>query len=630
MFEHDNEEREARRTFSRRALIMGGAQAAGFGVLGWRVFQLQVLDEGRYAPLADENRTALQIMIPKRGRILDRSGGILADNEETFRVTLTPALAGDVSKVLTNFRRLIPLRQDEIETIVRRTKKQSRNTPVTIASDITFDQLARINLFAPQLPGVRTEVAWKRRSRGGLAMGHLIGYTGSLERPSIDDDALMRMPGMHIGKSGVEAGMEQELRGAGGVQKIEVDARGRIMRNLEVRDPLPGRDVTLTIDSSLQSRVFERLRRERRAAAVVLDVKRGDIVAMASVPGYDPAELANGPSEATWHRLTTAEDKPLLNRAIGGQYPPGSTFKMVTALAGLHMGAIAAGDEMTCRGRFELADQTYRCWKRTGHGKVTLHEALRESCDVYFYELARRLGIDAIADMARMLGLGQVYNCGLPQQKAGLVADPDWKRGRWNAGWLAGETVLAGIGQGYMLASPLQLAVMVARVATGRAVEPAMIRSATERRAYEFPPLGLDDAKLAAVRRGLEAVVNEESGTGKNAFLGEGRPRVAGKTGTSQVHSASKDAVQDDLVWAERDHALFIGYVPADAPRYAVSVVIEHGGGGGAAAAPLARDVIEAVLEIDPAGGTAGPPPSPAGEAPLMPQPERPGVIRQG
>lgn len=606
MFEHDNEERQARRAFTRRAILIGGGQLLGFSALAWRLFQLQVLDEGRYDPLADENRTSLQVLIPKRGRILDRNGAVLADSEETFRVTLTPALAGDVASVLEEFRRFVPLRQDEVEQIARRAKRQSRNMPITIASDIPFDMLARINLFAPYLPGIRTEVAWRRRCRAGLAAGHVVGYVGSVERLSIDDDALMRVPQMRIGKSGVEAGMEQELRGDGGVQKIEVDARGRMMRNLEVRDPVPGRDVRLTIDTGLQWRVYERVRNERRAACVVLDVKGGEIVAMASTPSYDPALVTDTVDEAAWRRLLADKEKPLLNRAIGGQYPPGSTFKMATALAGLHMKAITPAEKLTCRGYYDLADHRFRCWNRTGHGPVSLHEALRESCDVYFFEVARRLGIDAIADMARMLGMGQIYNCGLPQQKAGLVADPDWKRGRWNAGWLAGETVLAGIGQGYMLASPLQLAVMAARVATGRSVEPTIIKYSGNPRAGEFPELGLDETKLAAVRRGLKAVVNEEGGTGRNAALGEGKPLVAGKTGTSQVHSHSVNVPQEALPWEQRDHALFIGYVPADAPCYAVAAVVEHGGAGGTVAAPLVRDVIDSVLDVDPAGAAAG------------------------
>lgn len=601
MFEHDGEEREARGRFSRRALLLGGAQTLGFGALGWRLFQLQVLDERRYDPLADDNRISLQILAPKRGRIFDRRGVVLADNDETFRVTLTPALAGDVRRVLASFRRLIPLRQDEIEAIAKRAKKQSRNTPIPIATDISFDQLARINLFAPQLPGIRTEVAWKRRYKSGAASGHIVGYVGSVERPSIDDDALMRLPGMRIGKSGIEAGLEGVLRGEGGAEKVEVDARGRLVRTLDMHDAVAGSDVTLTIDTTLQSRVFDRVKRERRAASVVIDLIGGEVVTMVSTPSYDPAELLEANNEDAWQRLVGSEEKPLLNRAIGGQYPPGSTFKIVTALAGLHMGAINPGEEITCQGRFELADHSYRCWKRGGHGKVRLHEAIRESCDVYFFEIARRLGIDAIADMARLLGFGQVYNCGLPQQKAGLVADPDWKRGRWNSGWLAGETVLAGIGQGYLLASPLQLAVMMARAATGKAIEPTLVKRAGAVPLVEFADLGLHADKLALVRKGLAAVVNEENGTGKNALLGEGRPLVAGKTGTSQVNKASSDTPQDDLPWGERDHALFVAYVPADDPRYAVSAVVEHGGGGGATAAPLVRDVIEAVLDIDPA-----------------------------
>mgnify|MGYP000849806319 CR=1 FL=1 len=600
MFEHDNEEKEARRNFTRRALVMGTAQALGFGALAWRAFELQVLSEGRYDPLADENRTSLLVLAPKRGRILDRNGAVLADNEESFRATITPALAGDVRKVLETFRRIMPLRQDDIELIARRAKRQSRNTPITLVSDISFEDLARINLYAPQLPGVRTEIAWRRRCRAGTEAGHVVGYVGSVERPSIDDDPLMRLPGMRVGKTGVEAGLEEELRGEGGVQKIEVDARGRMTRNLEVRDPAAGRDIALTIDMGLQRRVFERLTRERMASCVVLDLAGGQIVAMASTPSYDPAQLSEGASDESLQRLLNAPDKPLLNRAIGGQYPPGSTFKMVTALAGLHLGAINAQEQITCNGRFEFADHSYRCWKRGGHGKMDMHSALRESCDVYFFELSRRLGIDAIADTARLLGLGQVFNCGLPQQKAGLVADPDWKRGRWNASWLGGETVLAGIGQGYMLASPLQLAVMTARVATGKAIDPTIILPSEQVPKVEFADLGLLEERLAVVRAGLKAVVNEEGGTGKNAQLGEGKPLVAGKTGTSQINQASADTPQDDLPWSSRDHALFVAYVPADAPRYAVSAIIEHGGGGGAMAAPLVKDVIEALLDIDP------------------------------
>ena len=374
----------------------------------------------------------------------------------------------------------------------------------------------------------------------------------------------------------------------------------------------------LTIDTALQRQVLERLQAERRAACVVLDIAGGEIVVMASTPGYDPAEIADGISDDAWQRLMLSDDKPLLNRAIGGQYPPGSTFKMVTALAALQAGLADLKERVRCDGQYELADQTYRCWKRSGHGAMTLHEAIRSSCDVYFFEMARRLGIEALAETARMLGLGQTYACGLVQQKAGLVPDPDWKRGRWNAGWLGGETVLAGIGQGYMLSTPLQLAVMTARIASGKIVEPTLVKRDAATPLPVFESLALQDAHLKAVRKAMIAVVNEDGGTGSKAALGGDRPVVAGKTGTSQISRASSENPQADLLWEQRDHALFVAYVPADAPRYAFAAIVEHGGGGGSTAAPLVRDVMNMVLELDPiapegVSGTAAPlAPSPA------------------
>lgn len=599
MRDQDEAEGSAQSRFSRRVALVGAAKAGAFGLLGWRLFNLQVVNGGRYAPLAEENRINLQILAPKRGRIFDRKGLVLADNEETFRASLTPALAGDLASVLALFRRVVPLTADEAEKIARRAKKQSRSTPIVIASDLTFDDVAKLNLYAPQLPGVRTEVAWRRRYRQGAHVGHVVGYVGSVERAGVDDDAVLRLPGMKIGKSGIEAGLEGTLRGRGGAQKLEVDARGRTVRNLGSLDPVAGRDISLTIDTELQRRVLDRLQRERRASCVVLDVNTGEVVAMVSTPGFDPGQIADGILDEDWQKLMSSDDKPLLNRAIGGQYPPGSTFKMVTALAALQAGLVDEKEQISCDGSFELADQTYRCWKRAGHGRMALHEAIRSSCDVYFFEMARRLGIESLANAARALGLGMTYECGLVQQKAGLVPDPDWKRGRWNAGWLGGETILTGIGQGYVLATPLQLAVMTARIATGKAVEPVMVRREASEPAVEFAPLLFKPGHLDAVRRGMFAVVNEEGGTGSNAVLGEDQPDVAGKTGTSQVSRASSEGLQDDLEWGQRDHALFVAYVPADSPRYAVAAIVEHGGGGGATAAPLVRDVISDVLDIE-------------------------------
>ena len=609
MFDHNDDEQATARRFSRRIALLGAAQAAGFAALGWRYFELQVMEEGRYAPLAEDNRVALQPLLPKRGRILDAAGRVLADNEESFRATVTPALAGDVAATMSEVARVLPMTAEDVERIVKRGKKQSRNLPLVIASDIAFADVARLNVLAPELPGVRTEIVWKRRYTQGAAVGHVVGYVGSIDRVGIDDDSAMRLPDMRVGKTGAEAGFDEKLRGAGGAQKVEVDARGRIIRDLDTTAPIDGEDAALSIDVELQRRVLERLQRERRASCVALDARTGEVRVMASTPGYDPAEIVNGMTDETWRRLSTAEDTPLLNRALAGQYPPGSTFKMATALAALRAGVADAEESIECDGRFEYAGQTFRCWKRSGHGRMSLHQALKSSCDAYFFELARRVGIAALADAARQLGLGQTFEGGLSQHKAGLVPDPDWKRGRWNAGWLGGETILTGIGQGYLLATPLQLAVMTARIATGREVTPTLELAKPGAPAPTFAELPFTPAHLDAVRAAMVAVVNDGGGTGSAARLAGDGMVVAGKTGTSQVSRASTDVSSDDLGWGQRDHALFVAYVPAASPRYAVAAVVEHGGSGGSTAAPLVRDVMEALIATD----TAGLPPADAG-----------------
>ncbi|MGQ0457015.1 MAG: penicillin-binding protein 2 [Hyphomicrobium sp.] len=606
MFADRDDETAGRARFTRRMALLGGLQAAALTAVGWRYFQVQVLDSGLYAPLAESNRIALQVLAPKRGRILDRTGRVIADNDETFRAAITPALAGDVAAALWAASAVLPLSEEDIEKIIRRTKKQSRNVPAVIADDLTFEQVARLNVLAPELPGVRTDVVWRRRYAEGAAVGHVVGYVGPVDRIGIDDDAAMRLPEARIGKSGAEAALETELRGAGGVQRIEVDARGRTVRDLDLTAAANGRDVNLAIDVELQRRVLARLQRERRAACVVLDVETGEVVVMASTPGYDPGAIVDGISEDAWRKLVESEEKPLLNRAVSGQYPPGSTFKMATALAALKRGVVRLNEQISCDGSFEFRALTFRCWRRSGHGPMTLHEALRSSCDAYFFELARRAGIDALADAARQLGLGQTYDGGLPRQKPGLIPDPNWKRGKWNTGWHGGETILAGIGQGYVLATPLQLAVMTARLASGRQVAPTLMRAEAGVAASAFANLPFESKHLEAVRSAMVAVVNEDGGTGVNAQL-NGGPQIAGKTGTSQVSRASTDARTEDLAWRDRDHALFVGYLPAHSPRYAAAAVVEHGGGGGSTAAPLVRDVLGLVWDQASAGASAPP-----------------------
>lgn len=610
----EKDDRERQSVFNRRLIVAGIAQAAGLGLVAARLFQLQVTEQPRYSRLADLNRTATQLIAARRGRIYDRFGQVLVTGEEAFRAVFVPSLASDPEAVLDLFQRIVPIETGEKRRLLARARRQRPNEPIILAEDLDFEQVAQLALLAPRLPGVETEHAARRRYPEGHLAGHVVGYVGHVEDVAIDDDPILRLPWMRAGKAGLERGMDQHLRGKSGSVRLEVDAKGHITRVIGRHEPVNGRDVVTTLDVRLQERVLKRIESERRAAVVVMDVALGEVIVMASVPTYDPGRIVAGLSQDEWQRLRSSPDDPLINRTISGQYPPGSTFKMVTALAALEAGVVQEREQIRCTGRHTYADHTYRCWNRGGHGDMDMVAALRESCDVYFYTLAQRTGIDRIAAMAHRLGLGDTFDCGLELQKPGVVPGRDWKIGRFGRRWLGGETILAGIGQGYVLSTPLQLAVMTARIASGRAVAPALVRAPSS--ASDFPALDISSAHLDFVRRGMLACVNGDGGTGWRARLDRNGVAVAGKTGTSQVSRASVLRPNDELAWVQRDHALFVAYVPADAPRYAIAVVIEHGGSGGTAAAPLARDVLEMVLEHDPMARPAFSVAAPAAAAP--------------
>ena len=604
MLRAEAEDRKLKAACNRRLLLVGGVQAAGLAIISARLFQLQVQDQTRYGFLSYNNRTSQQIVTPVRGRIFDRFGEPLVIGEEAYRAILIPSFADDVRQVVRLVSSVVAIEDAEIDRIVARASRQRPNEPVILASDMPFEAAGQIGLLAPQLPGVQVERAERRRYVRGSVGGHIVGHVGHVEQVAIDDDPMLKLPWVRVGRSGIEHGMEAELGGHSGRARIEVDARGRIVRLLDRTEPTPGQDVVATIDIGLQGDVERRLDEHRCAAAVVMHVATGEVLAMASVPGYDPGQVSGHMAGAAWRRLAGARDKPLFNRAIGGQYPPGSTFKMVTALAALEAGVVDAGEHITCTGSHTYADQTYRCWNRSGHGRMAMVDALRESCDVYFYHLAERVGIDRLAAMARRLGFGQTYASGLSHQQAGLVPDRDWKRGHLNRSWLGGETILAGIGQGYVLATPLQLAVMTARIASGLAIEPTLVRRSQET-APAAEPKSLDIAgpSLEIVRRGMFEAVNMRGGTGARARIEAGGPVIAGKTGTSQVRRSSHR--NQDVRWEWRDHALFVAFAPAAAPRFAISVIVEHGGAGGAVAAPIAGQIMQDVMARDPLGRPA-------------------------
>jgi penicillin-binding protein 2 len=596
---------ERTRVFSRRALLLGAGQLALFSALGGRLYYLQVVGADGYALLADENRINHRLLPPERGRIVDRHGVPLARNDPTYRVLIVREQTTDLRATLEALGRLIALPEDRIDAVILEAQKRRRFVPIAVREDLNWTEVSRISIHGPDLPGVTVVSGLIRAYPVGDTTAHVLGYVGPVSEQELTGDPLLELPEFRIGKNGIEKIYDQALRGRAGLSRHEVNALGREIKQLYQRDGEAGQEVRLTLDLDLQRYVHGRLSVEPSASAVVLDVRTGQVLALASVPTFDPSAFANGLSQETWRAWVNNPKAPLVNKAIAGLYPPGSTFKMIVALAALEAGAVGPDHEVVCRGSLRLGNHRFHCWRNWGHGKLKLVEAIAQSCDVYFYEVARKLGVDEIAAMARRFGFGARLGVDLPGERAGLVPDRAWKLATQGVAWQKGETLVVGIGQGYLSSTPLQLAVMAARIANGeRAIRPWLVRPPDE--ATEVPPLGVSEWALSFVKEGMFRVVNAEHGTAREARLPNREIAMAGKTGTSQVRRISRTErhtgvrKNEDKPWEERDHALFVAFAPYRAPRYAVAVVVEHGGSGSKAAAPIARDIMAKALELDP------------------------------
>ena len=594
---------ESSRRINRRALFMGGCMTAMVAVLGARMRYLGVEQADQFRLLAEENRINIRLIPPARGLILDRNGKQVAGNEQNYRIVITREGAGDVDMVLNRLSHVISMTQDAMDRAKKDIARNSKFVPVTVADRLSWDDFSRVALNAPALPGVMPEVGLSRIYPRDADFAHVVGYVGpvsekdlaSLENP----DPLLTIPKFQIGKIGVERWMEDDLRGAAGNSRIEVNSVGRVMRELERTEGKPGKDLRLTIDADVQNFVQARLGDES-AACVVMDVDNGDIIAAASSPSFDPNLFVRGISNLDYSILTSNDHRPLANKVVQGVYPPGSTFKMMTALAALEAGVIDMDTRISCRGYIEMGSRKAHCWKRGGHGTVDLTRSLAESCDVFYYEVALKVGIDKIAAMCKRFGLGQRYELPMSAISEGTIPNKDWMLEKHGQDWRMGDTINAAIGQGYVLASPLQLAVMVARIASGKVVLPRVVRSVGGKDVdlAAAAPIGLDGSLLRAVRGGMFEVINNQRGTAYSARIADETMLWAGKSGTSQVRNISAAEREtgvvgnDALPWKRRDHALFVGFAPAEAPRYSVAVVVEHGGGGSSVAAPIARDAI--------------------------------------
>lgn len=585
-------------TFTRRALLLGAAQAGVAGMLAVRMGWLAIAENERYRLLAESNRVQLTIIPPRRGWIVDRFGKPIAINRTDFRVDLIPGQLHDEGKILGELQQLLALPEEELQRIREELAKAADYQPVQVASNLPYEKFATVSLRAPDMPGVNPSSGTARFYPAGAAVGHLVGYVGSASAKDYEKthDPLLITPGFKVGKDGIEKTMEEWLRGKPGAKRSEVTARGRLVRELTTRPDIAGNTLRLTIDAGLQSFAARRLGNES-GSVVIIDTLTGGILTMTSMPAYDPNSFSDGISHSEWAMLSQNDHLPLLNKSLQGLYPPGSTFKPITALA-LQRAGIDPEEIVFCNGGYQLGNRRFACLGR--HGPMNLYRALARSCNTYFYTQGRKTGIDGIASMAHTMGLGASYTLPMPSQKYGTVPDPAWKLRRYDQQWGQADTLNTAIGQGFLQVSPLQLAVLASRVASGRALVPKMMRKKGD---TADPILNIPLEHLAAVRRGMDEVVNA-GGTAVRSRLQIEGVRMAGKTGTAQVRRIAGSARGGlNMPWKYRDHALFIGFAPVENPRYAASVVIEHGLHGSSAAAPVASDCL--LYLFDPAKALA-------------------------
>jgi penicillin-binding protein 2 len=597
------------RSFTRRLALLAAGKLALLGVLGSRMYYLQVVEADKYRMMADDNRINLRLLAPPRGRILDRDGTVLADNQLNYRVVLVAEQTGSIPATLDTLSEIVPISEAERRRVMREVARKRKFLPTTVKENLSWEDVSRIAVNAPDLPGVMIDVGSTRLYPQGESMAHLIGYVAPPAEADLTGDPLLELPDFRVGRNGIERIYDLAMRGRAGNTQLEVNALGRPIRELSRNEGEPGADVTLTIDAELQLMAATRLAKEESAAAVMMDVTNGDVLVLASHPSYDPHEFARGISGPAWRALLNNHRAPLTNKAVSGMYSPGSTYKMMVALAALESG-VAPEMRVFCPGHMDLGDNRFHCWKRGGHGGVDMIDALMQSCDVYFYEMGRRLGADRMAEMSRRFGLGQTLAIDLPGERAGIIPTRAWKLARTGKGWAQGESLVASIGQGYVLTTPLQLATMTARLVNGGyAVVPHLTRDLVQDRrmidrpAGNFASIGVQQAHLALMLRAMRGVTNDPRGTAFRARILDASYAYGGKTGTSQVRRITEEERRvglrkpDQVPWRERDHALFVGYAPVEQPRFAISVIVEHGGGGSAVAAPIARDLLHEAMK---------------------------------
>lgn len=578
-------------TFDRRTFVLGVGQASVGLLLAARLGYLSVAEAAKYRAASESNRVNLTLIPPRRGWIVDRNGAALASNRADFRVDIIPERLVDADQTVARVADLLKLPPDRVLDLRDKLDKAHGFQPVEVAQNLEWEQYAAISVRQPELQGVIPQRGYSRYYPTGPVVGHVTGYVGpaSAEDYEKEHNPLLITPGFKIGKDGLEKHFEQRLRGVPGARRVEATASGRIVRELSTREDVPGQQLRLALHGPLQDYAARRIGLES-GSVVVLDCRTGDVLAMASMPCFDPNSFSDGIGRIEWKMLSDDDHVPLRNKVLRGLYPPGSTVKPMIALSFLEAG-LDPNESTVCNGGLRVGNRVFHCWNHHGHGQVDMMKGIYQSCDVYFYHFAQRMGMDVIAAMGKRMGLGQEFPLPVAGQSFGTVPDPAWKMRKYHKEWAVYDTVNATIGQGYMLVNPLQLAVMASRLASGKKLMPRMLY---ENQHPQFEPLGIPQAHLDLIHAAMNEMVNGR-GTGHRAQLPVPGIQLAGKSGTAQVVGLNIGNGKSGP-WKHRDHGHFICFAPFDNPRYACAVTIEHGGGSGAAM-PVARDVMTYIFD---------------------------------
>jgi penicillin-binding protein 2 len=594
-------------TIGRRSVMLGLGGIGVFGVLASRLYYLQVVEAENYKVLSDQNRFNFNIVMPERGRILDRFGEPIATNIQDFRLVIVPERVKNLDLTLDKISTIIPISQANRKRIRADVKKSAKFVPVLIDEHLDWQAFSTLSMKLPEIPGAIPLAGQGRNYPQDGLFAHILGYVGKPNEEAFenDKDPLLHQPAFRMGKTGVEASQDVKLRGKAGRQKVEVNALGRTVREWDDDkiEAEPGQDVWLTLDAEMQKFTAD-LFGEESGGAALIDVMTGELRTLLSMPIFDNNLFVSGLTSEDMKRMNSDPKRPQFNKVLGGGYPPASTFKMAVMLAALKHRIVKPTDKVFCVGKTRLGNRTFHCWKRRGHGSMDMHDALQHSCDTYFYEIIQRLGMDKVKPIAEALGLGQRFDLGLAGQITGAVPNAEWKQQKLGQAWRMGDALNAAIGQGFVLVTPLQLAVMAARLANGKkAIAPSLI---VNEELPEIPDLGIDENHIKFVQNAMFSVCERPGGTAyRYNGLGIKGVKMAGKTGTGQVRGISKEErlagviKNNKLPWKYRDHSIFVGYAPYDNPRFAASVIVEHGGSGARMAANICRAVLSKALKKD-------------------------------